>query len=114
MRYRRDRDNSLLTNAINGLGECIKNLEEAEDIASLQGIEGYGSRLYYGAFKELLKQDLGFKARVKRPPTDPINSLLSFGYTLLVYNIQAAVSTVGLDPFLGFYHATEYSRPSIV
>jgi CRISPR-associated protein Cas1 len=57
---------------------------------------------------------MGFHSRLRRPPPDPVNSLLSFGYTLLVYNIQSAVSTVGLDPFIGFLHSNEQSRPSLV
>lgn len=77
------------------------------------GLEGYSSALYYHSFRRLLKYDLGFVSRVKRPPRDPVNSLLSFGYTLLVYGVQAAVRTVGLDPFLGFLHSTEYSKPSL-
>jgi CRISPR-associated protein Cas1 len=113
MRYLREKESGNLASTVDGLERSIEKLEAADDVGTIQGIEGYGSALYYNAFKSLLRQDLGFRARVRRPPRDPVNSLLSFGYTLLVYDIQAAIRTVGLDPFLGFLHSTEYSKPSL-
>jgi len=113
MRYVRQGAGEDVREAVEGLGRSIDKLEQVSDISTLQGIEGYSSALYYSAFKGLLKYDLGFRARVRRPPRDPVNSLLSFGYTLLVYAAQAAVRTVGLDPFIGFLHTTEYSKPSL-
>jgi len=112
MRYLRG-EKTELSSAVDNLKKAVVRLEKAEDIGTIQGIEGYASTLYYGAFRHLLKQELGFKSRVRRPPRDPVNSLLSFGYTLLVYGIQAAIRTVGLDPFLGFIHTIEYSKPSL-
>lgn len=113
MRYQREQTNPEIEAAVQGLQQGIDKLETMGDVSSLQGIEGYCSTLYYTAFKTLLNYDLGFRARVKRPPRDPVNSLLSFGYTLLVYAAQAAIRTVGLDPFIGFLHSTEYSKPSL-
>ena len=66
-----------------------------------------------GVFKRLFKDDWPFEKRVRRPPTDGLNVLLSFGYTLLAHAIESAVHTVGLDPYLGLMHATEYGRPSL-
>lgn len=114
MRYRRQTNLAELDPLIREANHCLQKIDKVEALAALQGLEGYASSLYYRAFKNLLRQDFGFAARVRRPPTDPVNSMLSFGYTLLVYNIQAAVQIAGLDPFLGFLHATEYSRPSLV
>ena len=113
-RYRRQLDLPQLDNTVEVLDRTLSRLETHPDLDELRGLEGTASASYYRAFKEVLKQDLGFVTRVRRPPTDPVNSLLSFGYTLLVYAIQAAVSTVGLDPFLGFLHSPEPSRPSLV
>jgi CRISPR-associated protein Cas1 len=79
----------------------------------LLGIEGQASALYYEFYRRLFKEDLGFRKRTRRPPRDPVNSLLSFGYTLLGYSAQSAVYLVGLDPFGGFLHSTHYSRPSL-
>jgi CRISPR-associated protein Cas1 len=113
-RYRRELNLPQLEKTVTDLEKALDKLESCAAHDVLQGIEGSASTSYYRAFKEILKQDLGFTSRVRRPPTDPVNSLLSFGYTLLVYAIQAAVSTVGLDPFLGFLHSAEPSRPSLV
>ena len=113
MRYASKTGDHLIISAVDALEEGLRRLNAAQDIPSVQGIEGYNGMIYYGAFKSLLKQDLGFQARVRRPPRDPVNSLLSFGYTLLVYGVQAAIRTVGLDPFLGFLHTIEYSKPSL-
>jgi len=57
--------------------------------------------------------DFSFAKRVRRPPTDPTNSLLSFGYTLLANDLHAAANTVGFDPYIGFLHADRYGRPSL-
>lgn len=114
LRYLRERAEPVLQSAADGIQGCLEKLDKAEEVASVMGLEGQASALYYKAFKTLLKQDLGFKSRIQRPPPDPVNSLLSFGYTLLTHGMQSAVHTVGLDPFLGFLHRTEYSRPSLV
>jgi len=114
MRYRRENDISSLDTAIRTFEDGLNKLERVADIGTLLGVEGNTAARYFEAFKELLKKDMGFNARVRRPPTDPVNSMLSFGYTLLAYNMQSAVSIVGLDPFLGCLHVTEYSRPSLV
>ena len=92
-------------------GERLVVSKDGETLAS---VPSKGSALYFSGFRSLLTQDLGFTVRNRRPPRDPINALLSFGYTLLVYSIQSVVSTIGLDPYLGFLHAPAYSRPSLV
>jgi len=114
MRYRRELDLPQLDKTMAELERAIDKLGDCTDLALLRGIEGAASAGYYHSFKGVLKQDLGFSSRVRRPPTDPVNSLLSFGYTFLVYAIQSAVHTVGLDPFIGFLHSPEPSRPSLV
>jgi len=63
--------------------------------------------------KRLLKQDLGFSGRVRRPPTDPVNAMLSFAYTLLFNRVLSAVEQGGLDPMLANLHAFEDRRPSL-
>jgi CRISPR-associated protein Cas1 len=54
-----------------------------------------------------------FKARNRRPPTDPVNALLSFGYALLRHDVQGAVNIVGFDPYLGYLHLQRYGRPGL-
>lgn len=81
--------------------------------ATLLGLEGRASALYFRAWHDLFKHEWGFSARRRRPPTDPVNVLLSFAYTLLTQALESAVLAVGLDPYLGVLHSTEYGRPSL-
>ncbi len=80
----------------------------APSLDALMGYEGTTARLYFEALRGMFKDDWGFTGRVKRPPTDPVNVLLSLGYTFLFKDMLSAVYLVGLDPYIGFLHA---SRP---
>jgi CRISPR-associated protein Cas1 len=104
-----------------GLDDLVAQLErgldavrQAPDMGTLRGLEGTTTRVYFVGFRRLLRQELGFYGRVRRPPRDPVNSMLSLGYTLLASNIHTAVQVVGLDPYLGFLHSVERTRPSLV
>ena len=55
----------------------------------------------------------GFAGRNRRPPKDPVNSMLSFSYTLLCAELQGLCEAHGLDPFMGCYHEPDYGRPSL-
>jgi CRISPR-associated protein Cas1 len=82
----------------------------------LRGAEGMGSVTYFGVFSLLLKQqreDFNFAARSRRPPRDRINCLLSFLYALVRHDCIAALTSVGLDPFVGFLHADRPNRPAL-
>ena len=75
---------------------------------------GAGSAAYFGSFNHLIRvQDFQFTARNRRPPTDPVNALLSLGYALLRHDIQSAINLVGFDPYLGYLHVERYGRPSL-
>ena len=113
MRYARERTDPEMAATVEGMLKCIEAVDEAGNMEAVHGLEGRGSGLYFSAFKRILKQDMGFRSRIRRPPTDPVNSLLSFGYTLLAYALQAAVHVVGLDPYIGFLHTVHYGRPSL-
>jgi len=82
-------------------------------MGSLQGLEGAGSAIYFGAFPKLLRATFGFAGRRKRPPTDPVNALLSFGYVLLMNNVLSAIGLVGLDPYVGYLHSSQYGKPAL-
>lgn len=97
----------------------IDATESASGLPELLGIEGNAARLYFESFPALIsvegKNELGFDftTRSRRPPKDPVNALLSFGYSLLVKDIAVAARAVGFDPFLGFYHQPRYGRPAL-
>jgi len=84
-------------------------------LETILGMEGSGSAAYFGSFGKLLSdpKQWPFPGRVKRPPTDPVNSLLSFGYALLARAVASAVQTVGFDHYLGYLHSSFYGRPAL-
>jgi CRISPR-associated protein Cas1 len=98
---------------IERIGDCIRRLPEAGDLATVRGLEGEGSRAYFALFRQALKPGMGFETRTRRPPRDPANALLSLGYTLLTDNLFTACEIVGLDPYDGFFHADKYGRPAL-
>ena len=80
----------------------------------MRGLEGSGSAAYFGCFNQLIRNSqFSFTKRVRRPATDSVNSLLSFGYSLLRHDVQSAVNIVGFDPYLGYLHFDRYNRPSL-
>jgi CRISP-associated protein Cas1 len=105
-----------MTHGLDQLGQHHRKLQDEPplNIDSLRGIEGSASRIYFKAFVCLFPASLDFNRRERRPPPDPVNALLSLGYTLLHGDMQKAVETVGLDPWLGIYHEPAHGRPSLV
>lgn len=112
-RHNRERNDPEIESAIEALQNALERAPRTTTLHSLNGVEGAATAAYFGAWKRLLKDDWKFEKRVRRPPTDPINVLLSFGYTLLARAAHSAVEAVGLDPYAGFLHGVEYNRPSL-
>ena len=100
---------------LQALSLLIHRAERSADADELLGFEGAAALRYFEAFAEMLKIGTGFEitGRYRRPPTDPINALLSFGYAMLVKEALAAVIAVGFEPGLGFYHRPRPGRPSL-
>jgi CRISPR-associated protein Cas1 len=86
------------------LEAILPKLPAARNFEALNGLEGSATAAYFRAFKAALKEDWGFQTRQYHPAPDPVNALLSLGYTLLYNNLYAAINIVGLDPYLGTYH----------
>lgn len=91
-----------------------------ENLSVLLGMEGVAAQRYFGQFSRLIKQDASpasfrfdFTHRNRRPPTDPVNALLSYAYSLLVRTWAVTLSAVGFDPYRGFYHQPRYGRPAL-
>lgn len=89
----------------------------ARDATELLGIEGNAAALYFEQFESMLKQrqdwDFEWRGRNRRPPRDPVNALLSLGYSMLAKELTGVCYAVGLDPFLGFMHQPRYGRPAL-
>lgn len=112
---RRNRDESL-DGTLKDLNRIRNSAQIATSVESLLGYEGEGARRYWGAFSKLLSSvDAAWtmKGRSKRPPQDPTNALLSYGYALLVKDCHLAVEAAGLDAYLGVYHTAHHGRPSM-
>jgi CRISP-associated protein Cas1 len=114
LRRRREYPELDLNTGITKLERVIEPIDSTTNIDSLRGLEGAGSAAYFGCFDRLIQNpNFNFKSRVRRPPTDPVNSLLSLGYSLLRHDVQSAVNIVGFDPYLGYLHYQRYGRPSL-
>jgi CRISP-associated protein Cas1 len=95
-----------------------EHTKTCENMDALRGLEGKTAALYFELFGLLFKKELPFYTdafrRVRRPPTDPVNSLLSFGYTLLHNNVFSLVRMKGLNPYIGFLHAEDKGNPALI
>ena len=92
---------------------AISLLPRRQSRKSILGVEGVGTAGYFRAFKKMLKGWGGFDSRQKRPPKDPVNALLSYGYTVLTTEMFFFTYLAGFDPYLGFYHGIRYGRPAL-
>jgi CRISPR-associated protein Cas1 len=100
------------------MAEMAARVASAPDQAALLGVEGQAAAAYFSAFGRMLKpqpagRGFDFAGRSRRPPRDPVNAVLGFAYSVLAKDCFAAVTTVGFDPYLGFYHAGRHGRPSL-
>ena len=101
------------------LKEDGRQARRADSLAALLGIEGAAAARYFRALPALLSDSAAeqaafdFHKRNRRPPTDPVNALLSFAYSLLVRSWTVTLTAVGFDPFRGLYHQPRYGRPAL-
>jgi CRISP-associated protein Cas1 len=87
--------------------------ERSLALQSLLGIEGTAAARYFRILSGAVPPGFGFEARTRRPPKDPFNALLSFGYVLVGQELQSLLDGMGFDPYLGFFHQPDYGRPSL-
>lgn len=116
-RRRKDQDVALFITRIENAMTALKKSRLTDDFASTQsylmGQEGVAARHYFQAFQHLLRDKMGFERRIRRPPTDPINVMLSYGYTILTSATISAVQVVGFDAYTGYLHSSHYGRPAL-
>jgi CRISPR-associated protein Cas1 len=100
--------------AIDIIRAQIDSVQGAASVDSARGYEGSGAAAYFAGLRTLFDAGRwGFEGRDYYPPPDPVNAMLSFGYTLLLNDITGALYRIGLDPMIGFLHAIDYGRPSL-
>ena len=89
-------------------------VQEQQNLDQARGIEGLAAREYFASWNDILKNGWTFPGRKRRPPSDPVNALLSFAYGLLRVQVTAAVHIVGLDPYIGYLHEVHHGQPAMV
>jgi CRISPR-associated protein Cas1 len=131
LRANRNRDTRFIAEQADRIKDCITAIDKLPDedcqpanpsrpqadtvLGQLMGLEGAAAAAYFPAYGALFNgewEDV-FTGRHKRPPTDPINALLSYGYVLLNAQAMSAAHIVGFDPYIGFLHSTEYGKPAL-
>ncbi|WP_419183586.1 CRISPR-associated endonuclease Cas1 [Scytonema hofmannii] len=114
MRLNRRRETELATQAIDLMDVLIDSLPKADSMDALRGYEGKAATIYFQALGSLFTGFFAFDKRTKRPPTDPINSLMSLGYTLLSQQVFSFVQSVGLHTHFGNLHTPRDNHPALV
>jgi CRISPR-associated protein Cas1 len=101
--------------ALQELSLLLHQIEHAKSTEELLGLEGMAAKRYFSEYAEMLGIATGFEVngRNRRPPSDPVNAMLSFGYAMLAKEALAAVIAVGFEPGIGFYHKLRAGRPSL-
>jgi CRISPR-associated protein Cas1 len=109
-------DAEALRSAATYLANGLLQLEQADSLEQMRGLEGDAARLYFENFARMTPgapTELQFSKRTRRPPLDPINALLSLFYSILTHDCTAALACAGLDPSVGFFHEERPGRPSL-
>jgi CRISPR-associated protein Cas1 len=100
--------------SIGALRGLKRRVDEAASPERLLGVEGHAAAIYYrGISAALTHPDFSFERRTRRPPRDPFNACLSFGYAMLLSRIEHALRRVGLDVWIGFLHTPGANKPSL-
>lgn len=104
---------------VDGFNADLRGVQRAKDLGELLGFEGQAAARYFGTFSSMISKKDGesmafdFDKRNRRPPTDPVNALLSYSYSLLVRAWTVVLTAVGFDAYRGFYHQPRYGRPAM-
>ncbi|QOC21491.1 CRISPR-associated endonuclease Cas1 [Wenzhouxiangella sp. AB-CW3] len=108
------------TELMRRLRQFADKASRADDLNELLGYEGTAASEYFRHFGDMIRRDdetsefqFDFNGRNRRPPTDPINAMLSFAYAMLSRTWSVTLSGVGFDPYRGFYHQPRYGRPAL-
>ena len=112
-RHNREKGLTEIAAAVEQIEAALAAAGRKTALASLRGLEGSATAAYFSGLRLLFTAPWVFEGRLRRPPPDPVNVLLSFGYTLLAQVANGAVQAVGLDPYAGFLHEVVYNRPAL-
>ncbi|MBX2990253.1 MAG: group II intron reverse transcriptase/maturase [Bacteroidetes bacterium] len=114
-RHRQKQREQEVSNAIEQLKRVSAGLVRADTLDAVRGYEGRASAIFFSVYDDLFTAEgFTFEKRIRRPPTDPVNAMLSFGYTLLFYNIYSLARVHRLNPYVGSLHADKTNHPALV
>jgi CRISPR-associated protein Cas1 len=114
MRLCRENEDEEMRASVAALRALLHQVETTTEIAELMGVEGRASVLYYrGLARGLRHPQIRFERRTRRPPRDPANACLSFGYTLLCTKVEGAIRKAGLDVYIGALHQAGRGKPAL-
>lgn len=104
-----------IENAVIAVKRILDKAENANDMEQVRGFEGLAAREYFGVFRFNLQEEWAeFKTRSKNPPRTNVNAALSFLYTLLMYRVESAIESQGLDCCCGNLHSVNYGKSALV
>jgi len=113
-KHNRYHKNPLIEHVCERMKNLLVNLNNANTTDEVRGIEGACAAAYFEAFGSIFEEKkFQFHKRTRRPPLDPVNAMLSLGYTLILSEIISAVNASGIDVYAGFLHSLDYGRPSL-
>jgi CRISP-associated protein Cas1 len=95
------------------LAGLIPKVKGTVALSDLLGVEGSGARVYFQAFAKMIRHSFSFNGRRRRPATDPVNALLSLGYTMVYNEIASLLDGMGFDPYLGYYHQPRHGHATL-
>ncbi|MBI5326729.1 MAG: CRISPR-associated endonuclease Cas1 [Deltaproteobacteria bacterium] len=102
-----------LSEEIAAMESIRQKVDRAAEQDGLNGLEGIAARHYFSGLSKMMLGAFGFDGRRKHPAPDPVNALLSLGYTLVFNEISSLLDGMGFDPYLGYYHKVDYGRASL-
>lgn len=113
LRYHRNYPDKEFNEFIILIDREIEKVKNKPPLPVLLGIEGHATRVYFSAFKSMIRAKIDFTGRNRNPPKDPINALLSFGYGIITNELLSLLFANGFDPYIGYLHGIDYGRPAL-
>ncbi|MFQ5560855.1 MAG: CRISPR-associated endonuclease Cas1, partial [Nitrospinota bacterium] len=103
-----------LKGALENMKRALRQVDEIDNVDSLRGVEGLGARYFFSVFRHSIIQDWAvFNGRSMHPPKDNVNAVLSFLYTMMLFRVDAAIESFGLDSYAGYFHSLDYGKRSL-
>lgn len=107
------KNNAINDDEIKNMKYSLSRIEYTKTSDELLGYEGSAAKSYFKGLSNIVNPNFQFQCRNRMPPKDPFNSMLSLGYTLLIYEIYGEIENKGLIPYCGFLHKDHENHPTL-